>query len=398
MHYGHVVVMCCCLIMAANVGLTMSCAGVFYTPVSRDLGVGVGEFGLYMSFNFLASSLMLSVAGRLMVKYGARALLSLSSAVMGACLFAMGSFDAVWQFHVAGAVIGITLAFLFYLSFPTLVNSWFRTRVGFYMGVCSASMGVGGAVFSPLCVSLISQYGWRTTYEILGVFILLFVTPILVLLLRNGPAEAPRHTVQQAAPPAAAAEPTSSRGLRHRPVFWALLCYAFLVNATAPICLEMPSYVTALNSAQLGGYVVSAVMVGVAVGKIVLGAVNDKSHALGVAVSAGFGIVGLLALSTGAVWAFVPGAFFFGWACAGVSVQTPLLVRAVFGGQDYAVINSKVSIALAVGGVLAGGWALLAGYTSYRFTFLLAAFFLLTSMALGFYALRRRLGRCSDRR
>ena len=389
-HYGHIIVLCCCIIMAVNAGVAMSCAGLFYKPVSESLGVSVGRVGLYMCFNFLASSLMLSAAGRMIVRYGARLLLTISSVVMGACLVAMGFFHAVWQFYVAGAVIGATLAFLYFLSFPTLINSWFRKRVGFYMGICSASMGLGGAVLSPICVSLIESYGWRVAYGVLGGFILLVVSPLIALLIRNAPPAAVEEHPRPAAVPACAETSAPSAGVARMPVFYTLLLYAFLVNATAPLCLVMPSYVAGLATAQLGGFVASAVMLGVAIGKVALGLINDKSPSLGVIVSTLCGVAGLVILSCGSPWAFVPGAFLFGWAFAGVSVQTPLLVRAVFGSQGYAIINSKVSIALAVGGALAGGWALLADYTSYRFIFLLGAAFLLACLILGLCALRHR--------
>ena len=59
------------------------------------------------------------------------------------------------------------------------------------------------------------------------------------------------------------------------------------------------------------------------------------------------------------------GAFLFGWAYAGVTVQSAMLTRTVFGPKDYARIYSNISIALAAGGALAsGGWGLLADATS----------------------------------
>ena len=58
-HYGYVIVFCCCLIMGVIVGLVMSCAGIFYKPVSTELGVSVGTFGLYMTFVYALSFLML---------------------------------------------------------------------------------------------------------------------------------------------------------------------------------------------------------------------------------------------------------------------------------------------------------------------------------------------------
>ncbi|GAA5089869.1 hypothetical protein GCM10023210_15220 [Chryseobacterium ginsengisoli] len=65
--------------MGINIGLVMSCAGIFYKPVSKELGISLGDFGLYMTFVYFFSTLMLSVAGKLMDRYSARWLLTLSS-------------------------------------------------------------------------------------------------------------------------------------------------------------------------------------------------------------------------------------------------------------------------------------------------------------------------------
>lgn len=388
--YGYVIVACCCLIMAVNAGLAMSCAGVFYTSVSEEIGVSVGVFALYMSCNFLASTLMLSVAGRMMERMGARLMLTLSSGMMGVCFLAMSRFHAVWQFYLAGAVLGISLAFLYYLSFPTLINRWFRSRVGLYMGVCSAAMGLGGALFSPVCAWLIADYGWRTAYALLGALVLLGVTPLLGLLLRNAPARELPPGAQAAAEP----RPRQEEGVPHAqalrmPVFYLLVVYAFLVNGTAPMCLIMPSYVEGLSTLENAGRIAAAVMLGVAVGKVALGIINDKSPVAGVMLSTLLGVVGLAALALAPQWCYEPGAFLFGWAFAGVSVQTPLLTRTVFGRRDYPLIYSKISIALAAGGTLAaGGWGILAEHTSYHFVFLLGGVFLLVCLGLGLYALR----------
>jgi len=112
---------------------------------------------------------------------------------------------------------------------------------------------------------------------------------------------------------------------------------------------------------------------------------------LGVAITAVFGIVGLALLLMGnvGIGIITAGGFFFGWAYAGVTVQTPMLVRAVFGNKNYPQIYSNISIAFAVGGALtAGGWGLLADYTTFKFIFSLGIVFLLISGIIGFYALR----------
>lgn len=393
-HYGYIIVFCCCLIMGINIGLVMSCAGIFYQPVSEELGVSVGKFGIYMSFNYLASTLMLSVAGKLMERFSARMLLTISSAVLGLCLISMSFFNAVWHFYIAGSVIGITLAFLLYLSFPTMVNRWFKTKVGFFIGICSAASGIGGVLFNPIGAQLITAFGWRTTYAIFGGIILLLVTPVIGMLLRNFPKDKgllPYGNDQQQQ------TVTSNEGIEYAravkmPVFYGLIVFAFLMICVSTLNLFIPNYVTGLDyTLQQASFVASAVMVGVTIGKVVLGMINDKSSIVGVATTTLFGIVGLALLLMGNISAGVVtvGGFFFGWAYAGVTVQTPLLVRAVFGNKNYPQIYSNISIAFAVGGAItAGGWGLLADYTSFRFILTLGIAFLIISGVIGFYALR----------
>ena len=85
------------------------------------------------------------------------------------------------------------------------------------------------------------------------------------------------------------------------------------------------------------------------------------------------------------------GAFLFGWAYAGVTVQTAMLTRSVFGTRDYARIYSVISIALAAGGALAsGGWGLLADATSGTVIFASGAIGLILCLLLGFWSLRSR--------
>lgn len=397
-HYGYVIVLCCFLIMFVIVGLIMSCAGIFYKPVSEELGIDIGKFGLYMSLNFLFSTLTLSFAGRLMERYSARIILSVSSAVAGLSLMAMSQFNAVWQFYITGALFGITLAFLLYLGFPTLLNRWFKARMGVFIGICSAGSGIGGVLFNPLGGYLITNYGWRAAYLIFGAMILVLVTPVLALFLRNYPKDKGLEPYGVAATAASDAQ-TQNRdtGIEYAkairmPVFYGLVVFAFLINAAATLNVFVPAYVQSIQfSIEEASFVASAVMVGVTVGKVALGMINDRSTVWGVVATIGLGVAGLALLLVGHVGIFVPiaGGFLFGWAYAGVSVQTPLLVRSVFGNRNYARIYSNVSMAIAVGGAIAaGGWGLLSDATSFGFILVTGMVFLAVSGAIGLYALK----------
>lgn len=395
-HYGYVIVLCMALIMGVNVGLVMSSAGIFYQPVSSDLGVSVGTLGMYMSFNFLSSTLMLSIAGRLMDKYSARMLLTLSSAVLGLTVGTMGLLNAVWQFYIAGSVIGVTLSFLLYLSFPTMINRWFKSRVGFFIGICSSASGIGGIIFNPLGGYLITHYGWRTTYMLFGGIIFLLVTPIIGVLLRNYPEDMglkPYGLDKQHQISVSCSGIDYSRAIK-MPVFYSLIVFAFLMISVSTLNLFIPKYVTSLNyTLAQASFVASAVMAGVTIGKVALGMINDKNSLLGVATTVVGGLAGLTLLLVGhvGIWAVTVGGFLFGWAYAGVTVETPMLVRAVFGSKDYAKIYSNVSIAFAAGGaIMSGGWGLLADFTTFRFILSLGIVFLTICGVIGVLALKVR--------
>jgi len=392
-HYGYVIVFCCCLIMGVIIGLVMSCAGIFYSPVSTELGVSKGDFGLYMTFVYACSFLMLSVAGKLMDKYSARWLLAISSGVVGIVYLAMSGFNAVWQFYLAGSIIGVSLSFLLYLSYPVLINRWFNARVGFFIGLCSAASGIGGILFNPLGGYLIETYGWRTTYIIFGIIILVVVTPLLGLLLRNHPSDKGLKPYGEKAETTEAQQRGMDYALAIKsPVFYALVVFALFMIAVSTLNLFLPTYVTSVGfSVEQSAFVASAVMLGVTVGKVALGSINDKSALTGVLTSTGLGIIGFIILlmgKEGMIWMTI-GAFLFGWAYAGVTVETALLVRSVFGTKDYSRIFSNISIALALGGaVMAGAWGYLVDILDFRIILSTGVVLLLISGIIGFYALR----------
>ena len=396
-HYGYIIVVCCCLIMGFDVGISMSCAGIFYPPVSEALGVPSGEFSLYMSFSFLTSALMLSVAGELLQKYSARWLLTLNSVALGIIISLMGCLNAVWQFYIAGALMGVTLAFLLYLSFPTLLNRWFSEKVGFFMGICSAASGIGGILLNPVGAWLINNYSWRGAYLVFGLFIILAVSPVLGWLIRDYPKE--KGLLPYGLKPQGKETPGAESGIPFKTAvkmasFYGMIVFAFLIMAVSTLYLFIPNFVTGMgyNLVQ-ASLAASAAMAGVAVGKVALGYINDRSSSLGVLVMTLCGGGGILLMIFGhiGIVAILGGAFLFGWAYAAVTVQTAMLVRTVFGNRDYSRIFSVISMALAAGGAItAGGWGLLADATSANFIFVTGIVFLGLCCLIGLRALNSK--------
>lgn len=400
-HYGYVIVICCCLMMGIDVGVAMSCAGIFYVPVCHSIGVTTGEFGIYMSLSFLFSTLTVGYAGRLLERFSARWLLTGASALLGAVIALMGICNALWQFYIAGALIGISLAFLMYLSFPVLVNRWFRKNVGFIIGICSASSGIGGVLLNPVGGWIISSWGWHWGYIAFGLLILAVVTPLLALLLRDYPASKGLTPVGEAEAQASEAVSGSSvktggisfRDAVRTPSFYFLMVFAFMIMASSTLFLFLPKYAASVGfSIEQGALVAAGAMAGVTIGKLALGWINDRNCGWGVLTCSVGGIAGLVVMLTCSewLWMIVAGAFLFGWCYAAVTVQTAILTRTRFGNLAYERIFSVVSIALAAGGTVASGaWGFIVDHTSFAFIFNLGIAMLALCLLTGVLTMRK---------
>ena len=395
-HYGYIVAACCTLVTMFNIGLVLSCAGIFFVPISAELNEPIGNVALMLSFNLIFSSIMLSFSGKILEFFGARLMMTLSSIVMGVCLIAMSKFDALWHFYVAGAIFGVTFTFLMYLSFPTIIPRWFNKNVGLMIGIAAAGSSIGGAIFNPICGWLITNYGWRTTYLIFGLIILLIISPILGVFLRNKPSDVGLRPYGESN---ISARKISNDGYEYRavlkmPIFYGLFMFAFLMSATASVFHFIPKYAATLNfSLEQASLAAAAAMIGSTIGKVGLGIINDKSIKLGVIATIGLGIFGLALMffAKSELSILIGGGFLFGWAYAGVFVQTPLLVRAVFGGKSYSQIYSNISIGLTVSAAVAmAAWGFLAENIGYGAVFAVGIILLGICGALGFTALKLR--------
>lgn len=398
-HYAFVIVFCCCLMMGINVGLSFSCAGIFYKPLTGDLGLSVGSFGLYMTCMYIASALMLPFAGRLLQKYSARLLFTLASILNGVSLAAMGMMSELWQFYVVGVFLGISIAFLLYMSYPTLINRWFHTRMGLMIGICCAASGLGGIIFNPIGAYMIGTYGWRWGYYLFGAIVLVIVTPLLAWLLRDSPEEMGLHKfgfdeaeVKNDNKAAADAGVTYADAIK-MPVFYAILLFAFIMMGCSTLNLFIPSYTEWVgHTLDQAAMAASASMVGVTLGKLLLGYINDRNCMLGVILCTLGGAAGIFTLvgAASVLGLVLGGSFLFGWCYAGVTVQTAMLTRTVMGSRDYARIYAMISIALSAGGAFAsGGWGLLSDAFGYPAAFMAGAVLLIVAFCLGWYSLRR---------
>lgn len=293
-----------------------------------------------------------------------------------------------------------------YLAVPTLIGRWFKLKVGFFIGLCMAFTGVGGVVFNALGGALIASgpEGWRLGYMVFGIIALAVSLPFTIFAVRSFPAdknllpygaELGDEGAGDGAEKPKLTGVSASRALR-TPVFFAVALFAGFVTLASVFFQFIPTYCasfaeTAPAIAAAGATAASMVALGQAIGKLLLGSVNDRKVSAGLVIGVTAGTIGFLLLwllPTQIAFLFI-GAFAFGMFYALATVQVPLMTRVTFGMREYSEIYARISMVAALCVALgATMWGLLIDMVGYSTIFMLLIGMALASGALGAYVLK----------
>lgn len=373
-HYAYVIAAACMVMASVSLGFIYACSGIFYTPVSEYFGVSTARFVLYMSVFNVAITVSLPFIGKLMSKMDLRVLLSICAVLLGGSYALMSRCTAIWQFYVLGATLGIGMTPFVYLVVPTLINSWFAKRVGFFIGLCMSFSGVIGMIFNPIGTEIIRSgpEGWRTGYLLFGCLIMLGILPFTIFVIRNRPEDMGLEKFGADDPDvedASAGEGVPADVALKTGVFKLIVIFIIMNTVIQTINSFVPSYAESLratfpNVADASGFLMAIVQVGNVLGLLALGFINDKSVRAGCIVAGIAGAAGLimLVLFPAQIFLMYVGAFALGICYAASSIETSLLVRSCFGSKDYTVITSRVS-AFGAGFAVIGSplWGLISG-------------------------------------
>ena len=85
-HYAYAIVASCIAITCLPCALVLSCAGIFFTPVSEFFGVPKASFTLYFSILNIFMMISLPIAGNHLSRMDARKVLSGGTIMAGAGL------------------------------------------------------------------------------------------------------------------------------------------------------------------------------------------------------------------------------------------------------------------------------------------------------------------------
>jgi len=312
----------------------------FIESLQRDFGAARGSVSLVFSLaGFLYFGLG-AVSGPLADRWGSRRVVLTGIILIGAGLvlasFAQ-SLPAVYATYGLGVGLGVGCS---YVPAMGAVQRWFVKHRGFASGLASTGIGAGTLVGPPFAALLISIWGWRDAYLVLGV-VAVIIGAGMALFIENDPRDrglGPDGELAKPQSPSVAASGTSIADAVRSKRFIGLYaaCLACSFGVFVPF-VHLTPYATDHGISQSSAVLlVSVIGVGSTVGRFFLGGLADR---LGrelslVGMFAGMALGLVIWVSSTQFWPLALFALIFGTAYGGWVALLPAVVMDYFGGRN----------------------------------------------------------------
>ena len=387
-------------------GLSMNLAlgslyawSVFVAPLEKDFGWKRADTSMIFTIAIFVFAISFVLAGRLQDKKGPF-WISVTGGVLVSIGFFLSSWTTTlgWVFFWFGAIGGIGNGFGYATPIPVMAK-WFPDKRGLAVGLAVAGYGGGSAIFGPLAGNwLIPTYGWRTTFQALGV-IFFVMTMIGAFLLKNPPVGY-RPAGWTPAPAAKAAATTYEFGpaeTLRTPTFY-LMWVAYCLGTAAGL-MVISQLVPFARSVGLGAWGTTAIFVGAvgnAAGRILSGWMSDalgRLNVLRLMIAISAVAMPLLSLSGGIpafpIYFFIM-VFIVYW-CYGTQLSVNASTTSDFWGTKNAGINyGMLFTSWGVAGIVGPriGGVLFDKYGNYQAAFYTAAVLAVIALVAEFLARR----------
>lgn len=360
-----VIVAIASLMYMGSLGLVSNTIGVYYTPVSEDLGILTGTFSMNATLTMLFSAFGSLLAPRLLERFGWKRTIGFGAVLSALGMMGMGFTHRVAIFNILGAIRGLGLAFSAMVPVAALISNWFERMNGVALSIATASSGIISVVLSPILQRLIETIGWEKTFVVNGLLTLVFFIPAIFVPYEFKPESegllpyGAMKTKKKADQEVVLQGPVRTKDYMGI-TFIALLLVTFLQTFAVGLAQHLPAYSMSIGATpEVASFTLSAVMIGNVSTKLIIGHLSDR---IGVVKSMLiFGTINMIALVLLVNWAgdtgLIGASVVYGSAYFG-GVAHVLMTKEMYGTRIGSYVNAPIvfvaSSAGAIGNVVIG--------------------------------------------
>ncbi|WDP92248.1 MAG: MFS transporter [Desulfobacter sp.] len=356
--YGYTILVAGFFIQAVVWGASNS-FGVFLDPLIREFGWSRATISGAASLGFLVHGMSSIFLGNLNDRFGPRFIMSGCGLFLGLGFFLMGDVNEVWQLYLCyGVIASIGLGGIDVIPLST-VSRWFEKKRGMMSGIIKVGTGVGMLVMPFFINGLLTTCGWRQSFAVLAVVILVFVLALAQFLVRDPALK--NQLVDNGNRLGAENRTGPEEGLRFKAAvrtrqFWTI-CMVYFVILFCVYTVLMHIVQHAIDQGIAPGVAagVLSTVGGVSIfGRLLMGGAGDRigeKRALLICLS--FLLLALFWLqAVSGLWMFYVFATVYGFAHGGFFALVSPLVAGFFGTKSHGLLYGIVIFCSTIGGAI----------------------------------------------
>jgi MFS family permease len=394
------------IVVVAAIGLGLGYApiivysfSVFIKPLTQDLHSNRASISLAFTLANLMTSISSPLVGRLADRFGARRVILIATAIFASLLISAPLLSSkLWSFYLFYGLLGFVGSAPAPIPYVKVISRWFDRHRGAALGLTMLGIGTGAILMPAFAQRLIAMLGWRSTYVVIGMLVLVVSVPIVAFFLKESPEERGLLPDGVSVARNVGQKQNSEEGLnwweaRRSATFWLMVSALFLVGASVHGCVVHLAPLLSDQGLTPQRVALAITVLGTAlmIGRVASGYLLDRVFAPRVAMwifgAVAFGIA-LLRTAAGTRLVFLA-VFLIGLGMGAEVDIIAYLTSRYFGLRAFGEIYGYAFASYTVAGAL-GPWLMGLGFDrSGSYGSVLVGFLLATSLAV---VLMTRLG------
>lgn len=309
----------------------------------------------------LLCTLLAAFGGWALDKYGPRKVCVFIGTFTGLSLILTSWAHAPWQLLITYSLLLSLGTGPIYGVVNTTASRWFVKKRGFVVGITSSGGGVGTIVIAPFAAFLISSFGWRTAFVVLGALSWVIIVGVSIPLTKNPQdiglfpdgvnAQAPEEEIHTKKVVIRSADFSLKQAVRIKNFWLLVFSWVFFSLSLHMVLVHIVAYAVDTGISSMDAAVILS-LTGLAniPGRLLVGKLSDLMgrKALGVTCNLiQFGTL-LWLMWADQLWMLYVFALCFGFMWGGSGTVITALIGDLFGTRSLGTIM----------GIMSAGWAL----------------------------------------
>ena len=364
--YGWWIVVGSVLVTATIVPSIMALANKFLIPITTDMGINRSTFSLGNAIVQAMGIFLAPVITKKLANGNLKKMQMISIIVFCGVYATYALAKTPIHLYIISFILGIAFLGASIIPITIMITNWFDKKRGLAMSLALSGVGIGGFILSPLITIWLKSYGWRITYVIFAIIMLVVSLPVSIFIFKKSPED--KGLVAFGTNIVYKSEinqndsfdfTISTKKSFTKPFFIILLIgmvFNGLINTGA--LGQFPPALEESHSARFAATIISLYSLVGIFGKLILGWINDKFGIVkGILFgSITFGLAFFMMLFESNVVMVYLMAVFFGLGNAMGAVMPPLITSIIYGlkkyGEVYGYISSATQLGLTFGSIL----------------------------------------------